>query len=195
MIKKDCFVLAAIMIAGIFLVGCGVPSEVQQQLTQLQTENSRLKTEESQWQTEKAALEKKVADLNAQEAGLTQKALKDPTYAEAAAFMKEDKTNSEVTQDHDLATILVAENARKQGINCSWVIARLKAGGDFGPGGVGYNFVGFNTTDKGWIYFCNSYACADREIKLEVGKKWSDLNPGFGTPYTDDTIISIHHVP
>lgn len=195
MIKKECFVLAAIMIAGIFLVGCGVPSEVQQQLTQLQTENSQLKTEKAQWQAEKAELEKKVADLNAQVARLTQKALKDPTYAEAAAFIKEDKTNSEVTRDHGLATILVVENARKQGINCSWVVARLKGGGDFGPSGVGYNFVGFNTTDRGWIYFCNSGVCADREVKLEVGKRWSDINPGFGAPFVDDTIISIHHVP
>jgi len=191
MIRKSLCVLAAILIAMIFLVSCGVPSEVQRQLTQLQTENSQLKAEKAQWQSEKAAIEKEIDDVSKQVAELSKKTLRDPTYAEAVAFIKEDRTDSEVTQDNGFgfAAMLVTENARKQGINCSFVDVRLEAGQD-------YIFVGFNTTDRGWIYFCNSGVCADREIKLEVGKKWSDLNPGlFSTPAYDDTIISIHHVP
>lgn len=191
---RSVFVLAAILIAGIFLVGCGVPSEVQQELTQLQTENSQLKTEKTQWQAEKATLEKKVADLNKQLEELAGKALKDPSYAEAVAFMKADKTNELVTNDHSLATVLVAENARKQGINCYKVIAQTP-GGQLGP--VGMNFVGFNTTDRGWVYFCTTAICADNEAKIEIGKKITKSNPSWGwsDPGFDDTVLSIHHLP
>jgi|GEM_PF-3044391 len=192
MIRKSVFVLAAIMIAGIFLVGCGVPSEVQQQLTQLQTENSQLQTEKAQWQTEKAELEKKIGDLNKQVEELAGRALKDPTYTEAVTFIKADKTNEAVPYDHSLATVLVAENARKQGINCYKVIARMP-GGQNGP--IGYNFVGFNTTDRGWVYFCTASTCADNEVKIEIGKRISQSNPSWGNLGFDDTVISIHHVP
>jgi outer membrane murein-binding lipoprotein Lpp len=190
---RSVFVLAAILIAGIFLVGCGVPSEVQQELTQLQTENSQLKTEKAQWQTEKSALEKRVDDLNKQLEELTGKALKDPTYAEAVALIKEDKTNEEVPKDHSMATVLVAENARKQGINCYKVIAQTPGNLQYGP--IGFNFVGFNTTDRGWVYFCTTNICADNEAKIEIGKKLSESNPSWGDPGFDDTVISIHHVP
>jgi outer membrane murein-binding lipoprotein Lpp len=192
MIGKNVFVLAAILIAGIFLVGCGVPSEVQQQLTQLQTENSQLKTEKAQWQTEKATLEKNVADLNKQVEELTGKALKDPSYAEAVAFMKADKTNELGSSDHSLTTVLVAENARKQSINCYNVVVQVP-GGQYGP--VGFHFVGFNTTDRGWVYFCTTGICADAESKIEIGKKLSQSNPSWGNMDLDDTVISIHYVP
>jgi hypothetical protein len=191
-IRKSLCVLGVILIAGIFLAGCGIPSEVQQQLTQLQTENSQLKTEKTQWQAEKATLEKKVADLNKQVEELTEKALKDPTYAEAVAFMKSDKTNELVPNDHSLATVLVAENARKQGINCYKVIAQTP-GGQYGS--VGFNFVGFNTIDRGWVYFCTTSICADSEAKIEVGKKLRASNPSWPDPGFDDTVTSIHHVP
>jgi len=192
MIRKTAFALVAILMAGIFVVGCGVPAEVQQQLTQLQTENNQLKTEIARCQTEKGEFEKRVADLNKQVEQLAGKALKDPTYAEAVAFIKADKTNEVVPWDHSLAAVLVAENARKQGINCHKVIAKVP-GGQYGPSG--YNFVGFNTTDRGWVYFCTTAICADSEVKIEVGKKLHVSNPSWQDPGHDDTVISIHHVP
>ena len=217
--RKSFLVLVTLLTVGMLLIGCGVPKEVQQELSQLRTENSQLKTEKTQWQAEKAELEKEVqqelsqlrtensqlktgktqwqaekaelekevADLSNQVSELTKKVLKDPTYEEAASFIKEDKTNEEVPQDHATAAMLVAENAGKTGINCYWVIARTSLGG--------FNFVGFNTTDRGWIYFCNSGTCGNQEVKLEVGKKLYQLNPQWGTAGFDDTIISIHHLP
>jgi len=109
------------------------------------------------------------------------------------AFIKEDKTDAEVRGDYLLAATLIIENAYKRGIKCYLVEARTKEG--IFPGGTGYCFVGFNTTDRGWVYFCTSYVCADREFKLEIGKKLFQLNPGYGTPQYDDTIVSIHRLP
>ena len=109
--------------------------------------------------------------------------LRDPTYEEAVAFINEDKTNEEVTYDYALAAMLVAENAAKQGIKAYWVIARL--------GTMGYNFVGFNTTDKGWIYFA---ANVDYEVVLIEGEKYTVINDMPSATF-DDTIISIHYLP
>ena len=196
--KRIAIIVLTGLMAGVLLfAGCGVPQaeleERDAQIAQLQAENNQLKTEKTQLETEKAnlaeekaTLEIQVADLEAQLAKILK--LEDPTYAEAVAFIKEDKTNEEVPMDHILATILVAENAAKRGIKGYWVIARLAAG-------FGYNFIGFNTTDRGWTYFCNSMTCGDQEVKLEVGKKAHQLNPQWGTPGFDDTIVSIHYLP
>ncbi len=113
--------------------------------------------------------------------------LKEPTYEEALAFIVKDNTNKEVPNEHVLACMLVVENAAKQGIRAYWVIALL--------GTSSYNFVGFNTADKGWIYFCNSWSCGDEEVFLEVSEKLYDLNPQWGTPTFDDTIDSLHYIP
>lgn len=130
--------------------------------------------------------------MNKQIEELKGKALKDPTYAEAVAFIKADKINELVPYNHSLAIALVAENARRQGINCYWVVAKVP-GNEYGP--IGYNFVGFNTTDKGWGYFCATNICADTEAKIEIGKKLSQSNPSWPKPDYDDTVLSIHHVP
>jgi hypothetical protein len=117
--------------------------------------------------------------------------VKDPTYAEVLVFIAEDKTEQVVPADHCLASIIVIENAAKKGIRAYWVVAGLAAG-------VGYNFVGFNTTDKGWVYFMASYppTYADKEVVLSVGSKFSKLNPAFGSiSYYNDTIVSIHYLP
>lgn len=188
---KALLALVTVLIVGMFLVGCSVPQEVQQELSQLQAENSQLNTEKTQWQAEKAELEKKVADLEGQVAELTEKALKDPTYEEAVAFIKEDKTNEDFKRDHSLAAMLVTENARKQGINSYWVVAQTPAQ----LGGIGFHFVGFNTTDRGWVYFCTTSICADSESKIEVGKRLHKSNPSWNDPGFDDTVLSIHHLP
>lgn len=181
---KSLLALVTLLIVGTFLVGCGVPEEVQQELSQLRSENSQLRTKKTQ-------LEKKVADLESQLAKPIEEALKDPTYEEAVAFMQEDRTDEEVKQDHSLAAMLVAENARKLGLNCYKVIARTP--GMFG--GTGFNFVGFNTGDRGWVYFCTTSICADAQAKIEVGKKLHKSNPTWGHPGFDDTVMTIHHLP
>jgi outer membrane murein-binding lipoprotein Lpp len=176
--------LVIVFIAGLLLVGCGAPAELQGQLAQLQTENSQLKASNDQLQTEKDQLVEKVTEL-------TEDTLKDPTYANAVAFIKGDNTDKEITRDHALAVITVIENAQKQGIRSYWVVAQTP--GVYG--GVGFNFIGFNTTDRGWVYFCTTNICADTEVKIEIGKKLHISNPTWSDPGFDDTVISIHHLP
>jgi len=184
------------LMAGVLLfAGCGVPQaeleERDSQIAQLQAENNQLKNEKTQLATEKNALSEEKAALEVQAANLEAQLamipkLEDPTYAEAVAFINEDNTHQAVPMDHPLATILVAENAAKQGLKCYWVIART--------GGGGFNFAAFNTTDRGWVYFCNSGTCGDEEVKIEEGEKLFHLNQ-WGTAGFDDTIVSIHYLP
>ncbi len=125
--------------------------------------NDKLKTQDSQitdLNSQLETLEGQVAELEAQIPQLS-----DPTYQEALAFIYADKTDEEVPSDYALAAMLVAENAAEQGIKAYWVVARLAGGG--------YNFIGFHTTDKGWIYFA---ANADFEVKLVEGEKYSVIN-------------------
>jgi hypothetical protein len=111
--------------------------------------------------------------------------LHDPTYEEAVAFLKEDGTDKETPSDYALAAIITAENAAKQGIRCYWVVAQLQAG-------YGYNFIGFNTTDKGWIYFA---ATVDFEVKLVENEDYFIINDFQNPGIEDTTIVSLHYLP
>jgi len=116
--------------------------------------------------------------------------LKDTTYAEAVNMMEEDKTDQEIKGNHSLAVMMVVNNMLKRGINCYYIIARTKEGSSI------YSFVGFNTTDKGWVYFCAADTCADQEAKLKIGERLYKLNPQWGVmvPW-NDTIIDIYRLP
>jgi hypothetical protein len=119
--------------------------------------------------------------------------LRNPKYNEAVAFIKSDNTSNKVSRDHALAAMLVVENAAKQGIKGYWIIVRVPG---YSPtSGLGFNFVGFNTVDRGWVYFCTTSICAQDEIKIEIGRKLYQSNPSWPNPGFDDTATSIHSFP
>jgi outer membrane murein-binding lipoprotein Lpp len=193
--KRITIVILMGLIVGVLLfASCGVPkSELEErdtQIAQLQAEKNQLETEKTQLETEKADLEEEKATLETQVADLTAQLakcpqLEDPTYEEAVAFLREDKTDKEIPSDYAFAAMITAENAAKQGIRCYWVIAQLQAG-------YGYNFIGFNTTDKGWVYFLSTAELY--EIKLVVDEHYYSIN-NLQTPGFNDTIVSLHYLP
>ena len=170
------------------LSGCGVPkAEVEKlnaQVSQLQNEKGLLQAEKDSLLKEKVECEKKLAGI---EASIPK--LKDPTYEEAKEFIRKDTTNEIMPGNLDKATYTVIQNARKQGLNSYLTIAKLK-----GAQGTTWSFyfVGFNTVDRGWVYFV---ATSDFEAKLEVGKKYYQINNLLPRTDIDDTILSIWHYP
>ncbi len=171
--------------------GCAASmQDIQQKLGEALAEVDRLQREKAAWQTEKIELNKKIEELNNK---LSTYVLKNPTYAEAVAFIKEDNSDKEIPKDFALASMLAAENARKKGLNPHYVVARTVGNAQWGN--MGYHFFGFNTVDRGWIYFCATDVCADQETRIEIGKKLSVTNPSWGYLGIDDTVISIHYLP
>lgn len=118
--------------------------------------------------------------------------LKDPTYDQAVAFMAEDQTEQQVSNDYALATIIVINNAAQKGIMAYWVVAGQNRGYVFG-----IILVGFHTTDRGWIYFMASFppVNADHEVILELGQQFTKLNPWYSAVLYDDTITMIYYWP
>jgi hypothetical protein len=178
-----CFLIMVLLTLS---MGCGVPAEIQNQLDQLKTENNQLTSD-------KTAMENEIVELHSQLEECTRNALKDPTYEEAIAFIEADKTDEKVPFEHGLACQTVTENARKASLNCYRVVAETAGDASYGP--VGWSFIGFNTSDRGWIYFCTTNICADREVKIVVGEQLYKSNPGFPDPGTDDTVVIIRYVP
>jgi len=101
--------------------------------------------------------------------------LHDPIYDDVTSFIKSDKSN-------DLTTEI--ENAKNQGIQCAYVLIQLSASSE----GV-YILIGFNTTDKGMVYFEPE---TDYRVRPIIG--YSYVECVEGRPYystDDDTIINI----
>jgi hypothetical protein len=71
----------------------------------------------------------------------------------------------------------VNNNAEAKGIRCAVVDI-------FYPDGYGHTIVAFDTTDRGLIYIEPQF---DQEVKLEVGRSYSQLNNFTAAP-RDDTI-------
>jgi outer membrane murein-binding lipoprotein Lpp len=206
-------VLAGLMVGVLLFAGCGSSkSEVEElntKVAQLETEVKDLKDQLAdisklselldpayiaQFQTEKSRLENEVADLKDRVDRFSK--LWDPTYAEAVAFIKADSTSEMVTVDSEDTLTALVLNAAKQGIKCYWVAVRTSA--IVHGGNVVFNFVGFHTGDKGWVYFRGFGTWGDEEAKLEVGKKLSELNPQLprlGAAGLSDTIESIDYLP
>jgi hypothetical protein len=117
--------------------------------------------------------------------------IKDPTYAQALAFIKEDKTDGNKYVDPTYVCTHfsrdVCNNAENKGLRCAFVELRY-------PDKTGHTIVAFNTTDKGLVYFEPQ---SDMIARPAIGKRYyqcQDLPPGYSgylTPAYDDTIEDI----
>jgi len=117
--------------------------------------------------------------------------LRDPTYNEAVAFLKEDKTNeNEYIEDTYGVYVCshfsrdVCNNAEEKGWRCAYVELRFPD--------TGHAIVAFNTTDRGLSYF---EAITDELVRPVVGERYYKcIVPKVGyylPPSYDDTIKDI----
>ena len=108
--------------------------------------------------------------------------LRNPSYQEMKQFLAEDTTESKTYSENQYVCVDFAvgvnNNAEEMGIRCAIVDI-------FHPEGYGHTIVAFETTDKGLIFIEPQF---DREVKLVVGKSYSQIN-GFAPAPRDDTII------
>lgn len=110
--------------------------------------------------------------------------LNDPTYAEVKAFILADLTNlktgsliyTTVNFAHD-----VQQHALEQHIHCCFIDVRFTV--------LAERIVGFNTTDRGMVYFEPQ---TDEEIILQAGKHyWREcVISKWGVPYQDPASYS-----
>lgn len=116
--------------------------------------------------------------------------LKDPTYDQAVAFVKEDRTNeNKYVEDTYVCSHFsrdVCNNAEGEGFRCAFVELRY-------PDGKGHAIVAFNTVDEGLVYFESQ---SDEIAKPVIGKRWYQCvepRPGYYyvSPSYDDTIKDI----
>ncbi|MBA7571843.1 hypothetical protein ES708_13612 [subsurface metagenome] len=118
--------------------------------------------------------------------------LRDPTYKEAVAFLKRDKTSDNEYNDDDYGVYVcshfsrdVCNNAEAEGLRCAFVELRLAESG--------HAIVGFNTVDEGLVYF---EPITDEKVNPEVGEcYYKCIVPRQGYYYPkpdfDDTILDI----
>ena len=109
--------------------------------------------------------------------------LKDPTYKQAVAFLREDKTN-ENRYDEDSYVCShfardVDNNAEAEGLRCAFVELRYREGG--------HSIIAFDTIDKGLVYFEPQF---DDEVEVILNRSYSQLN-NYREPSVDDTIKDI----
>jgi hypothetical protein len=107
--------------------------------------------------------------------------LQNPTYQEMKTFLAQDSTNvNNYVEDKYVCVDFAAavnNNAEAKGIRCAVVDI-------FYPDGYGHTIVAFDTTDRGLIYIEPQF---DQEVKLVVGRSYSQLNNFTAAP-RDDTI-------
>jgi hypothetical protein len=107
--------------------------------------------------------------------------LQNPTYQEMKTFLAQDSTNvNNYVEDQYVCVDFAAavnNNAEAKGIRCAVVDI-------FYPDGYGHTIVAFDTTDRGLIYIEPQF---DQEVKLVVGRSYSQLNNFTAAP-RDDTI-------
>jgi len=118
--------------------------------------------------------------------------LRDPTYAEAVAFVKADKTdeNEYVMDTYGVYVCShfamdVCNSAAEAGLRCAFVELRYPDGG--------HALIAFATTDEGLVYFD---AITDERAKPVIGKRYYQcVIPEAGFYYTEpsfnDTIMDI----
>lgn len=109
--------------------------------------------------------------------------LKDPTYAEAVAFLRDDRTDRN-TYDEDSYVCShfsrdVCNNAEVEGWRCAFVKLRYLDSG--------HSIVAFETIDRGLVYFEPQF---DDEVRVELGRSYAQLND-YVIPYYDDVIRDI----
>lgn len=103
--------------------------------------------------------------------------LKDPTYAEAVAFLSSDRTDrNRYDDDYYVCSHFcrdVCNNAEAEGLRCAFVELRYS--------GSGHSIVAFDTIDKGLVYFEPQF---DDEVRVEIGRSYSQLN-GYAASFDD----------
>jgi hypothetical protein len=109
-------------------------------------------------------------------------ALRDPTYDQAVAFIKEDKTDANKYVEDTYGVYVcthfardVCNNAEGKGLRCAFVELRY-------PDGTGHAIVAFNTIDEGLVYFEPQF---DDEVKVIINQSYSRLNNYQGPPVND----------
>ena len=112
--------------------------------------------------------------------------LRDPTYTEAVAFLKADKTNeNKYIEDGYVCSHFardISNNAEAEGLRCAIVVIRFLdvVGGD-------HLVIAFETIDKGLVYFEPQF---DDEVQVTLGKSFSQMN-SYQESSFDDTIMDI----
>jgi hypothetical protein len=183
-VKRGAIIFAILMI-GLVLIGCGVPQDVQNELSQLRTEKANSEKERANLGQQVEQLNKTIQELKT----AATKCPKNPTYDELINFLKDDTTDKLWTtyQDHMVLGNMLIVNALRKGIGPGFRVAiDIKAGQTWG-------FVGFDTRDRGVVYILTPL---DKVVKLEVGKNYAELN-GFSSAEignVDSTILAIREV-
>jgi hypothetical protein len=108
--------------------------------------------------------------------------LHNPTYQEMLDFIAADKTNEHAYSEENFVCVdfshEINNNAEEQGLRCAVVDI-------FYPEGKGHTIIAFDTIDKGLQFIEPQF---DRQVKLEVGKSYSEVN-GYKSPPGDDTLL------
>jgi hypothetical protein len=114
--------------------------------------------------------------------------LKDPTYSEAVAFLREDTTDSneynENTYNCSHFCRDVVNNAEQQRLRAAIVLIQFPRS----ISSAGHSVIAFNTIDRGIVYFEPQF---DDEIELIIGESFTMLNNYRQLPSVDDTIAEI----
>jgi hypothetical protein len=109
--------------------------------------------------------------------------LRDPTYAEAVAFLSLDATDQN-TYIEDIYVCShfardVCNNAEAAGWRCAFVLL------DFHT--MGHSLIAFDTVDRGLVYFEPQF---DDEVMVIIGRSYSQLNNYLQPPHAD-TILDV----
>jgi len=109
--------------------------------------------------------------------------LRDPTYAEAVAFIYSDRTDRNTYDDDSYVCSHfsqdVCNNAEAEGLRCAFVELRYSD--------AGHSIIAFDTIDRGLVYFEPQF---DDEVRVEIGQRYSQLND-YIIPSWDDVIQDI----
>ncbi len=109
--------------------------------------------------------------------------LRDPTYAEAIAFLSLDTTDRNVyNEDSYVCSHFardVGNNAEAAGWHCAFVLLDFRT--------MGHSIIAFDTIDRGLVYFEPQY---DDEVTVIIGRSYSQLNGYLPPPYPD-TILDV----
>lgn len=113
--------------------------------------------------------------------------IRDPTFKEVKQFLRTDRTDSMKYDPQDFVchdfSAMFKTNAFKAGYQCYYVSIRYPVGA--------HAIVGFNTTDKGFIFIEPQY---DDIVSVEIGKPYVDRSK-YVAPDYDDTIDDYTIIP
>ena len=152
-------------------------AEKETQIGDLESQITDCKSELGNKDEEIEELEAQVAELQAELA----EAPKNPNYNEVKGTLLQYKARQESYQSHSQYTYAFLEMAKERGVRGYPVGVLIK------PNRV-LIFAGFETSDKGWVYIL---AAQHREVQLEVGKSFRELNETSPFGPGDDTILQI----